>query len=80
FKYLLCYFLFVAVIGISFIVLQRQQTRAIHSANQDLEAANEFLASVSMKISRYLSPQIYKSIFSGQKDVVVHTERKRLTI
>ncbi|MBY5364629.1 adenylate/guanylate cyclase domain-containing protein [Rhizobium leguminosarum] len=80
FKYLLCYFLFVAVIGISFIVLQRQQARAIHSANQDLEAANEFLASVSMKISRYLSPQIYKGIFSGQKDVVVHTERKRLTI
>lgn len=80
FKYLLCYFLFVAIIGISFIVLQRQQTRVIHSANRDLEAANEFLASVSLKISRYLSPQIYKSIFSGQKDVVVHTERKRLTI
>ncbi|MFC5756153.1 adenylate/guanylate cyclase domain-containing protein [Rhizobium sp. GCM10022189] len=80
FKYLLCYFLFVAIIGISFVVLQRQQTRVIHSANRDLEAANEFLASVSLKISRYLSPQIYKSIFSGQKDVVVHTERKRLTI
>ncbi len=80
FKYLLCYFLFVAIIGISFVVLQRQQTRIIHSANRDLEAANEFLASVSLKISRYLSPQIYKSIFSGQKDVVVHTERKRLTI
>ncbi|MBB3658205.1 adenylate cyclase [Rhizobium sp. BK650] len=80
FKYLLCYFLFVAIIGISFIVLQRQQTRVIHTANRDLEAANEFLASVSLKISRYLSPQIYKSIFSGQKDVVVHTERKRLTI
>ncbi len=80
FKYLLCYFLFVAIIGISFIVLQRQQARVINSANRELEAANEFLASVSLKISRYLSPQIYKSIFSGQKDVVVHTERKRLTI
>ena len=80
FKYLLCYFLFVAIIGLSFILLQRQQARAIHNANQDLEAANEFLAGVSLKISRYLSPQIYKSIFSGQKDVVVHTERKRLTI
>ena len=33
-----------------------------------------------MKISRYLSPQIYKSIFSGQKDVAIHTERKKLTI
>ena len=36
--------------------------------------------SLSMKISRYLSPQIYKSIFSGQKDVTIHTERKKLTI
>ena len=35
---------------------------------------------MSKKISRYLSPQIYKSIFSGQKDVTIHTERKKLTI
>jgi len=48
--------------------------------NRELETANEFLATLSMKISRYLSPQIYKSIFSGQKDVTIHTERKRLTI
>ena len=33
-----------------------------------------------MKISKYLSPQIYKSIFSGEKDVVISTERKKLTI
>src|SRR5206468_10494226 len=31
-------------------------------------------------ISHYLSPQIYKSIFSGQRDVTIHTERKNLTI
>ena len=48
--------------------------------NAELETANDFLASLSMKISRYLSPQIYKSIFSGQKDVTIHTERKKLTI
>ena len=48
--------------------------------NRELETANDFLASLSMKISRYLSPQIYKSIFSGQKDVTIHTERKKLTI
>jgi len=29
---------------------------------------------------RYISPQVYKSIFSGQKDVTIHTERKKLTI
>jgi class 3 adenylate cyclase len=48
--------------------------------NRELEEANGFLASISMKISKYLSPQIYKSIFSGEKDVVISTERKKLTI
>src|SRR5213075_2870200 len=48
--------------------------------NRELETANDFLATLSMKISRYLSPQIYKSIFSGQRDVTIHTERKNLTI
>ncbi|MDY0874484.1 adenylate/guanylate cyclase domain-containing protein [Dongia rigui] len=80
FKYLLAYFIFVGAAGLGFILLQRQQARAIRGINRDLESANAFLASVSLKISRYLSPQIYKSIFSGQRDVVVHTERKRLTI
>lgn len=80
FKYLLAYFIFVGALGLGFILLQRQQARTISGINRDLETANAFLASVSMKISRYLSPQIYKSIFSGQRDVVVHTERKRLTI
>lgn len=80
FKYLLIYFFFVATLGIVFIALQRRQANIIRSFNQELESANEFLAAISLKISRYLSPQIYKSIFSGQKDVVVQTERKRLTI
>ena len=35
--------------------------------NRELAEANEFLASISLKIAKYLSPQIYKSIFSGQK-------------
>jgi len=80
FKYLLLYFFFVAIVGITFIALQRRHARVIENFNHELEANNEFLASISLKISRYLSPQIYKSIFSGQRDVVVHTERKRLTI
>ena len=33
-----------------------------------------------MKIAKYISPQIYKSIFSGQRDVAIVTERKKLTI
>ena len=80
FKYLLLYFLCFAGLGIALVVLQQRQATLIQGFNRDLESTNEFLASISMKISRYLSPQIYKGIFSGQKDVVVHTERKRLTI
>ncbi len=80
FKYLLGYFVFMAGCGVTFIGLQRRQTDTIRGMNKELETANEFLAGLSMKISRYLSPQIYKSIFSGQKDVIIHTERKKLTI
>ncbi len=80
FKYLLTYFALMAACGTTFIGLQRRQAATIKGMNSELETANEFLASLSMKISRYLSPQIYKSIFSGQKDVTIHTERKKLTI
>ncbi len=52
----------------------------IQTMNRELESTNDFLATLSMKISRYISPQVYRSIFSGQKDVTIHTERKKLTI
>ena len=80
FKYLLAYFALAAVSGVSFLISQRRQAVQIQGMNRELEAANDFLASLSLKISRYISPQIYKSIFSGQKDVTIHTERKKLTI
>jgi adenylate cyclase len=80
FKYLLGYFALTAAIGSLFITLQRRQAATISGMNTELETKNEFLDSLSTKISRYLSPQIYKSIFSGQKDVTINTERKKLTI
>jgi adenylate cyclase len=80
FKYLLGYFALTAAIGSLFIALQRRQATTISGMNAELETKNEFLDSLSTKISRYLSPQIYKSIFSGQKDVTINTERKKLTI
>jgi adenylate cyclase len=80
FKYLLIYLAVLAAAGLGFIITQYRQAATIRGMNRELETANEFLASLSMKISRYLSPQIYKSIFSGQKDVTIHTERKKLTI
>jgi len=80
FKWLIGYFVLLAMTGAGFIVLERRQAMKIDGMNKELAGANEFLATLSMKISRYLSPQIYKSIFSGQRDVVIETERKKLTI
>ena len=80
FKYLPAYFVLVGAVGAFFIGLQNRQASALAALNRQLKGTNEFLASISTKISRYLSPQIYKSIFSGQKDGTIHTERKKLTI
>jgi class 3 adenylate cyclase len=80
FKYLPAYFVLVGIAGALFIALQGRQARALAGLNTQLQGTNEFLASISAKISRYLSPQIYASIFSGQKDGSIHTERKKLTI
>ena len=77
---MLAYFLLTAVVGLLFIALQQRQAGIIKRMNSQLEAANNFLASLSVKISRYLSPQVYSSIFSGHKDVAIHTERKKLTV
>jgi class 3 adenylate cyclase len=80
FKFLLAYFALAALSGAGFLALQRQQAGRIQAMNRELESANDFLATLSMKISRYIPPQVYRSIFSGQKDVTIHTERKKLTI
>src|SRR3712207_8748010 len=69
-----------ATAGVILIVLQRRQTSLIRGMKRDLTEANDFLAGVSAKLAKYLSPQVYKSIFSGEKDVAIETERKKLTI
>lgn len=80
FQYLLLYFAFAAVAGVSFIVIQHRQATLISGINRGLSTANDFLATVAAKLAKYLSPQIYASIFSGEKDVTITTERKKLTI
>jgi class 3 adenylate cyclase len=80
FKYLFMYFAAAGAFAVGFSMLQWRQANDFRRMNRELEEANGFLASISMKISKYLSPQIYKSIFSGEKDVIISTERKKLTI
>jgi adenylate cyclase len=38
------------------------------------------LRSLSEKLSKYFSPQVYKAIFEGTQDVKIQTKRKKLTI
>jgi adenylate cyclase len=80
FKYTLAYMLVAAIAGFGFIAFQRRQAALIAGINRELGTKNEFLASISSKLSRYLSPQVYRSIFSGEKDVAIRADRKRLTI
>ncbi|MEP3279250.1 MAG: adenylate/guanylate cyclase domain-containing protein [Stappiaceae bacterium] len=80
FKFLLIYFVAAGFIGVLFLSLQWRRATEFATMNAELEEANSFLAAISMKISKYLSPQIYKSIFSGEKDAIIATERKKLTI
>ena len=80
FKFLLLYLLAAGSLGIGFSILQWWQAVQFARMNAELEEGNSFLASISMKISKYLSPQVYKSIFSGERDAIISTERKKLTI
>jgi adenylate cyclase len=41
---------------------------------------NRMLEGLSTKLSKYLSPQVYDSIFAGRQDVVIASKRKKLTI
>ena len=60
---------------------------AIRAANSKLERANDLVTEknnalevLSTKLSKYLSPQVYSSIFSGSKEVKIVSSRKKLTV
>jgi len=52
----------------------------LEEANQLVTEKNRTLEALSSKLSKYLSPQLYKSIFAGEKSVEVVSQRKKLTI
>lgn len=45
-----------------------------------LKQARSKLEGLSQKLSRYLSPQVYQSIFEGKQDASIGSSRKKLTI
>ena len=66
---------------------RKQAEAALFEAKQRTEDANklvteknETLEALSSKLAKYLSPQIYNSIFSGAQTVEISSKRKKLTI
>ena len=65
----------------------KQAEEEIRMANSKLKQANDLvteknnaLEALSTKLSKYLSPQVYSSIFAGSKEVQIASSRKKLTV
>jgi class 3 adenylate cyclase len=49
-------------------------------AGEQIARKNRELETVSNKLAKYLSPQVYQSIFTGQSEVKLGSRRKKLTV
>jgi adenylate cyclase len=66
---------------------QKQAERRLLEAKQQIEEAsaqvtekNRMLEALSSKLSKYLAPQVYRSIFSGEQGAEIASKRKKLTV
>ena len=58
---------------------ERQKEIAVEAQELATEKKNEIEA-ISNQLSKYLSPQLYNSIFSGEQQVDIASKRKKLTV
>ena len=59
---------------------RKRAEEALHIANKSLNQKNEQLEALSAKLAKYLSRQVYDSIFTGRTEVRVESYRKELTV
>jgi class 3 adenylate cyclase len=59
------------------ILAAKQETDEAHAL---VTAKNQALEALSSKLSKYLSPQVYASIFTGDRSVEIASNRKKLTV
>ncbi|MFT4926147.1 MAG: adenylate cyclase [Phenylobacterium sp.] len=57
-----------------------ERTGELKEAIASVELNNRSLQKLSAQLSKYLSPQLFKSIFSGKQEVRLETSRKKLTV
>jgi adenylate cyclase len=58
----------------------REAQRKAELANELVSEQKRALEILSTKLSKYLSPQVYSSIFTGQRNVEIASNRKKLTV
>jgi class 3 adenylate cyclase len=80
FMCLIGYMLIMGTFMFAFARHQLQLAGKFRETNKELSEKNTFLDEVSRKISKYLEPQVYHSIFAGERDASISTERKKLTV
>ena len=59
--------------------LEEANTR-VREAADELTRRHQELQALSSKLAKYLSPQVYDSIFSGRQEVKLASQRKKLTV
>lgn len=57
-----------------------EEKQRTEEANKRITEQNRVLESLSNQLSKYLSPQVYSSIFSGEQQVGIASKRKKLTV
>ena len=56
------------------------QARALVLAKSQIQYQREQSIALSHKLAKYLSPQVWQSIFTGERDVQLETQRKKLAV
>lgn len=57
-----------------------QQSLKLYLARSEIRREQEKAARQARSLAKYLSPQIWESIFSGKKNASLETQRKKLTV
>lgn len=75
---------FIMLLGLTAVIQTCRQTWLDFRSNVALTLTvvekNRILESLSTQLSKYLSPQLYTSIFKGEQSVEIASKRKKLTI
>lgn len=62
------------------ISMRMEAEAKIAVASKALDDKNQQLEALSIKLAKYLSKQVYNSIFTGKRDVRIESYRKKLTV